>query len=232
MDAAGDDQILDPALDRLATLGALLLFAELPAVTHAGGILRIGPAMLLVEHVPERIHGPLVAGRCDVEALARGELHARGAEVQFHPALMGVAHPEDVPLARLQPGKGHCLEGLHHLGLLCLARIVIRIEADDTGAVGPFVRIGVDQQTSALRVSAKHLRQRIAGLGQDAPRLVTHEIAATVIGEHRFGDEIVDGGCAAALAIAEELNQHRATLRSCPRSPYERQGALQAADRD
>jgi hypothetical protein len=50
-DLTGDDQVFQPVLDVLSALGPKLLFRKLFGVLRPGRILRIRPAMFLVEHV-------------------------------------------------------------------------------------------------------------------------------------------------------------------------------------
>ncbi len=164
--------------------------------------------MLLVEHVAQGIHGLLIAGRSDVEALARREFHARRAEVQLHAAFMAVPYPEHIDLVAVQTGKGKFVEGVHDGLLLLFRRIIVRVEADHASPVGPGVRACIDQGTGVVRIARQHLRQRIAALHQRDASFVADEIAIAVVGEDVRGDQIIDRCRAAALATAEQLNQH------------------------
>ena len=40
---------------------------------------------------------------------------------------MGMPHPEDIALIRVQTGEGHPLESVHDFLFLCLADLLIRV---------------------------------------------------------------------------------------------------------
>ncbi|QFT65956.1 hypothetical protein FIU93_04145 [Labrenzia sp. THAF35] len=128
--------------------------------------------------------------------------------MQFDAALMAVPDPEHVDLVAVQTGKGKLVEGVHDGLLLLFRRIVVFVEADHTRPVRPGVWASIDQGTGVIRVARQDLRQRIAALHQRDASIVADEIAIAVVGEHMRGDQIIDRCRAAALATAEQLNQH------------------------
>ena len=67
---------------------------------------RIGPAVALVHHVAQAVIGVLITRWRDVEALARGQLQARRAEVKLDPAFVAMADPEHLILLGVQPREG------------------------------------------------------------------------------------------------------------------------------
>ncbi len=170
---------------------------------------RIGPAVALVHQVAQTVIGVLVAGRRDVQAAPGGQLKAWGAEMQLDAILVAVADPEHVVLLAVQPGKGQLLEGVHHFGLLRLAGRVLCGEADHTRAVGPLVAAGVYQRFGARRIATQHLGQRVARHGQRLAIGIADQVAIAVIGQHALGHEIADRPRTRALAVGEELDQHR-----------------------
>lgn len=189
-------------------MGPKLLFRKLLGVLRPGGIFRVCPAMLLVEHVAQAIHRLLVTWRGDVEAFARRELHARRAEVQLDAAFMAVPNPEHVDLVAVQTGEGQLVEGIHDGLLLLFRRMVVLIEADHARPVSPGVGAGIDQGPGVVRIARQDFRKRIAGLHQRDAVVVADKVAIGVVGEHVRGDQIIDRCSAAALATAEQLNQH------------------------
>lgn len=129
---------------------------------RAVGVHRVGPAVGLVHQVAKGIEGGLIAGRGDVQALARGKVEARGAEVQLDAALVAVADPEDVELLGVEAREGELFEVVHDLGLLRLGRGVVGGEADDTGAVGPGMGARVNQRLGPVGIAAHDFGARVA----------------------------------------------------------------------
>jgi hypothetical protein len=150
-------------VDDFPGLAAAGLLDQADDVAGALRVLRIGPAVLLVQHVAEAIEGLLIAGRGNVQAAPAGQLHPWGDEMQLDPPLVAVPDPEDVPLVGLQACEGQPLEGVHRFHLLALAGRILPREGQHPRAVGPLVGRGVDQGLSAAGVAAQHLGQRIAG---------------------------------------------------------------------
>jgi hypothetical protein len=128
--------------------------------------------------------------------------------MQLYAALMAVPDPEHVDLVAIQTGEGKLVEGIHDGLLLLFRRMVVLVEADHARPVSPGVGAGIDQGTGVVRISRQNFRQRIAGLHQRHASVVADKIAIAVVGEHLRGDEIIDRCRSAALATAEELNQH------------------------
>lgn len=150
-------------MDFIAGLGTLRGFKDGLHLLRAVGLHGVGPAVGLVHHVAKGIEGGLIAGRGDVQAAARGEVEARGAEVQFDAALVAVADPEDIELLRVEAREGKLFEAVHDLGLLRLSRGVVGGKADDTGAVCPGMGAGVDQRLGPVGIAAQDLGARVAG---------------------------------------------------------------------
>lgn len=152
----------------------------------------------------------LVTGRRDVEAAPAHKLHARRHEMQLDAGLVGMADPKHIVLVGFEAGKGKVLESVHHLPLLDRGRRVFRREGDDAGAIGPLVRAGVDQRAHALGVAAQHFRQGLAGKQHDLAALIADRVAVLVVSDDVALDQIVNRPRSAALAVAEELDQHGA----------------------
>lgn len=83
MDQTPGYLIHDPVLDSLTTLGALGRLDGPLHLLRAGWVHRVGPAVLLVQHIAQRVIGARIARRRDVQAAARHQIHARGAEMQL-----------------------------------------------------------------------------------------------------------------------------------------------------
>lgn len=115
---------------------------------------RIGPAVALVHQVAQAVISVLVARWRDIQAAPGGQLKTRGAEVQLDAVLMAVTDPEHVILLAVQPCESQLLEGVHDLGLLCLAGRILGGKADHARAVRPLVAAGVDQRLGAAGIAA------------------------------------------------------------------------------
>lgn len=105
-------------MDLLAGLGALRGFKDGVHLLRAVGIHRVSPAVCLVHQVAQRVECGLIARRGDVQAAARGQVEARGTEVQLDAAFVAVADPEDVELLGVEAREGELFEAVHDLGLL------------------------------------------------------------------------------------------------------------------
>lgn len=152
---------------------------DLGRALHVHGI---GPAMGLVHQVAQAVEGTFITRRGDVEAAPAAQLHAWRAEMQLDAILVGVAHPEAGVAVGIEPGEGDLLETVDHVLLLVLGGGVLAGEADDAGAIGTFVRAGVDQVGHALGIAADDLRQRFARHGHRLAGRVADQIAIVVIG--------------------------------------------------
>ena len=157
MDQTPGYLIHDPVLDGLAALGACGCLDGPLHLLGARRVHRVGPAVLLVQHIAQRVIGALIAGRRDVQAAARDQIHARSAEMQLHAVLMGVADPEHVMALTIEAREGQSLEGVDHGLLLLLGGRIVTLEADDARAITPLVRAGVDQVDHPLGIAAQHL---------------------------------------------------------------------------
>lgn len=198
-------------LDLLAPLRPDPGFQLGPCISGAGWIFGVCPAVGLVQNVPQGIHGLAVAGRRNVEASAGTKFHARGQEVKLDAPFVAMAHPQHVHLIPLKPCKGKVFKGLHCAPLLSFVWRVFSGKADHARTVGPLVRASINQQPGALWVSGQDLGQGLAVPGHGAPRLITHQRSACVIGENGCGGEIIHRGIAAAPPIGKELDQHAAS---------------------
>jgi hypothetical protein len=210
MDFAGLDALHDPVMNQLAGIAAPDALDEADCLAGALRRHRIVPAVFLVQNIAQGVVVLLVARRRDVEAAPARKLHARRHEMQLDAALMGVADPKHIALVGFETGKGKVFEGVHHLPLLDGVRCVVRREGDDPGAIGPLVRAGVDQRSHSVRIAAQNLRQRLAGKEHDLAALVADRVAVLVVGDDVALDQVVNRPRSAALAVAEELDQHGA----------------------
>ncbi|SHI03469.1 hypothetical protein SAMN05443551_4157, partial [Marivita hallyeonensis] len=129
--------------------------------------------------------------------------------MELDPAFVAMADPEHLILLRVQPREGQPLEPVHNLGLLVLGRVVTIRKADHARAVGPLVAAGVDQSFGAVGIAAQDLGQWVAGGDYGLAVGITDRVAVTVIGQHALGHEVADWPRARALAVGEELDQHR-----------------------
>lgn len=208
MDQTPGYLIHDPVLDGLAALGACGCLDGPLHLLGARRVHRVGPAVLLVQHIAQRVIGALIARWRDVEAAARHQIHARRAKMQLHAVLMCVAHPQHVMALAIEAREGQFLEGVDDRLLLVLGRRIVTLEADDARAIAPLVRAGVDQVDHPLRIAAQHLGQRVAGDGPRLAGLIADQVAVLVIGQHLAVGQVVDRPRAAAFAVGKELDQH------------------------
>jgi len=153
LDQTHRNLIEDPRVQLVAALGTGRGLDGVAYLLRALQLHRVGPAVALVHQVAQGIEGVLVAGRGDVQAAARGQLKARGAEVQFDAILVAVPDPEHIVLLTVQTGESKPFEDIHDFGLLRLAGRVLGGKADHARAIGPLVAAGVDQRLGAAWVS-------------------------------------------------------------------------------
>jgi hypothetical protein len=92
-----------------------------------GGIIWPCPAFPVVVKVAEHIKVFLPAGRTGVKFLAARQIQTGNDKMEFMVSGMTVAHPEDIALIRLQPGKGHCLKVIHDTIFLLRRHLVVRM---------------------------------------------------------------------------------------------------------
>ncbi len=195
-------------MDHLAGLAAPGVFDQADHIARPLRVLRVSPAVLFVQHVAQDIEGLGVAGRRDVQAAPGGKLHARRREVQLHPPLVCMPHPQDIALAGLQAGEGQVLEGVHDLDLLALGRSILWRERQDARPIAPLIRRSVDQRLGTGRAAAQHFGHGIAGDHHHPAGVVTQDVAVVAIGDDVTSDQIADRAGAAPLAVLEELDQH------------------------
>jgi hypothetical protein len=209
-DVAGLDALDDPVMDQLTGIAAPDALDEADGLAGTLRRHRIVPTVFLVQDVAQGVVMFLVAGWCDVETAPARKLHARRHEMQFDAALVGMADPEHIALVGFETGKGKALEGVHHLSLLGRVRRVLCGEGDDAGAIGPLVLADVDQRAHAVCIAAQHFRQGLAGKQHDLAALVADRVAVLVVSDDVALDQVVNRSRSAALAVAEELDQHGA----------------------
>lgn len=118
-------------MDDLSGLAAPRQFDQADDIASPRRVLWIGPAVALVLDVAEPVERLLVARGRDVQTTPAGQLHPGSHEVELDPILVGVSHPEDIPLVALQAGERQSLEGVHHLDLLALGRRILPREGQD-----------------------------------------------------------------------------------------------------
>ncbi|WP_432444424.1 hypothetical protein [Rhizobium leguminosarum] len=209
-DVAGLDALDDPVMDQLSGIAAPDALDEAYRLAGALRRHRVVPAVFLVQNIAHGVVMLLVAGRCDVETAPARKLHAWRHEMQLDAALVGMADPKHIVLVGFEAGKGKALEGVHHLALLDRARRVLCREGDDAGAICPLMRAGVDQPAHAVCIATQHLRQGLAGKKHDVAAFVADRVAALVVSDDLALDQVVNRSRSAALAVAEELDQHGA----------------------
>ncbi|WP_420796133.1 hypothetical protein [Brucella anthropi] len=183
MDLAGLDALDDPVMDQLTRIAAPDALDEAHGLAGTLRRHRIVPAVFLVEDIAQGVVVLLVAGRRDIEAAPARKLHARRHEMQLDATFMGMADPEHIALVGFEAGKGKALEGIHHLPLLGRVRRVLRREGDDTGAIGPLVRAGVDQRAHAVCIATQHFRQGLAGKQHDVAAFIADCVAVMVVSD-------------------------------------------------
>lgn len=120
-----------------------------------GRIVRSGPAFPVVVQVAEHIKVFLPAGRTGVERLAAGKLHTRNDEVQLMVSGVGVPHPQNVALIRLQAREGHFFKIVHHPLFLFRRHRVVRVPGKHPGGELPFGVQRVDKVTGGFHFPAQ-----------------------------------------------------------------------------
>lgn len=195
-------------MDLLAGLCPLRGLKDGLHLLRAVGVHRIGPAVGLVHQVAKGVESGLIAGRGDVQAAARGQIEARGAEVQLDAALVAVADPEDVELLGVEAREGELFEAIHDLGLLRLGRGVVGGEADDAGAVGPDMGAGVYQRLGPVGVAVQDFGARVADRVRMLAGRIADQVAVGIVGQNLIRDQVTNGAGPAPLAVGEELDQH------------------------
>jgi hypothetical protein len=211
-DGAYGNLVKDPALDLLTGLGALRGLKDGLHLLRAMGVHRVGPTVCLVHQVAKGVKSGLIAGRGDVQAAARGQVEARGAEVQLDAALVAVANPEDVELLGVEAREGELFEAVHDLGLLGIGRGVVGGKTDDPSAVGPDMGARVDQRLGPVGIAAQDLGTRIADRVRGLAIRIADKVAVGIVGQHLIGDQVTNGAGPAPLAVGEELDQHSRPL--------------------
>ena len=156
-------------------------------------ILRIGPAMFEVVHVPQRPELVQPARRCDVEGpagrkIAAGRQHVDMAAAIFIP----VQDCRPAAPLRRQPGKGQFLEIIEDRIDLPVARRIARRPGNHPAGIAVLERQAVG-----------HLRHQIRIAAQDL-----HACPRGAAGIH-FGQHVARGGACRSGAVLQEGNQHQ-----------------------
>lgn len=156
----------------------------------AGRVVRSGPAFPVVVYVAEHIKVLLPAGRAGIERLAAGKLHTRNDEMQLMVPRVGVPHPQDIALIRLQPREGHFFKIVHNPLLLLRRHRIIRVPGKHPGGELPFGVQRVDEVAGGFHIPAQDFRRQL--------------VPARII----WTDKIMRGAVAAALAVREHFHVH------------------------
>jgi hypothetical protein len=138
------DAVEQPVVDDLARFAAPRRLDQADDFARPLRVERVGPAVLLVEHITQSVEGGLIARRRNVETAPAGQLHARRDKMQLDAAFVSVANPKNIALVRFEPSEGQPFESIHRLPLLAFGRRVLGCERQDPGAISPFVRRRVD----------------------------------------------------------------------------------------
>lgn len=158
--------------------------------TGADGIVRPGPAFPVVVHVAKHIKVFLPAGWAGVERLAAGKFHARNDEVQLMVACMGVPHPQDVALIRLQPRESHIFKVVHNPLFLFRRHRIVRVPGKHPSGELPFGIQRVDKIARSFHIPAQHFRRQL--------------VPARIV----RADKIVSRPIPTALAVRENFHIH------------------------
>ena len=121
-------------------------------------IVRAGPAVLVVEGVPERAERLLPARRRDVEAAAGLKVATRGEDMDVSaPALLPVQHGRPCVAVGLQPRPSRLLELVEDALDLLVGGMVVGGPSDHTGRVPVLELQRVGQGGHVVRIPAQHL---------------------------------------------------------------------------
>ena len=191
VDEASGDPLAEVAVDGVA-VGLVGRKPARPGGAGAIGIVRPRPAVLVVQCPLQGAVGHLPAGRRDVVALARLELHAGGQDMHVRAAvLVAVKHRRPGVAVRFEAGPGDSLELIERVLDLVVVRAVLGRPGDHGAAVAVLEVEGVGDLGDQPRVAAqlRHLRPLLAGV-----------VAV--------GEKVVGRGRRAALAVLRERDQH------------------------
>ena len=93
----------------------------------AGRVVRPGPAFPVIVQVAEHVEMLLPTGRTGIERLAAGKFHTRNDEVQFMVVCVGMPHPQDIVLIRLQAREGDLFKVVHDSLFLFRRHRIVRV---------------------------------------------------------------------------------------------------------
>ena len=206
--AIADDAVLDAlhqvVPDHIAGVGLERQTGPQVRSVDAGamaGLLRPGPrrvvgpapAVLVVEGVSQRTVGLLPAGRCDVEALSRFQVAARGEDVHVHAAAaLAVLDRRPRVAVRIEPGPGRLLEFVEYSLDLCVGRSVLRRPRDHAGGVLVLELERVGDSGHPIGIAAANL-----------------DAVARLAGRVPLAEQVVDRRFGRAGPAGDELNVHR-----------------------
>jgi hypothetical protein len=179
--------ITDPAVERLASRSAIWCLSHLLRLGCTSSIHWIGPVMFLVHQITQAVEGTFVSWRCDVQAKATVQFHARRTEMQLYAVFMRVPHPHARELIAIETGEGQLFETINDPLLFFFAWFVALGKTDDTSAIAPLVRAGIDQVSHDRGITTKDLRQWIAGDVLWLSVGITDQIAVLVISKDSAG---------------------------------------------
>lgn len=184
VDEASGHPLAEVAVDGVA-VGLVGREPPRPGGACAVGIVRPRPAVLVVQRPLERAVGLLPAGRRDVVALARLELHAGGQDMHVRAAvLVAVEHCRPRVAVRFEARPGDPLELIERVLDLVVVRAVLGRPGDHGAAVAVLEVEGVGNLCDQPRIAAQ--------LGDLRP------VLAAVI---PVGEKVVGRGRRAALAV-------------------------------
>lgn len=163
-----------------------------PGGASAVGVVRASPAVFVVQRPLQRAVGHLPAGRGDVVALARLELHAGGQDVHVRAAvLVAVEHRRPGVAVRFEAGPGDALELIERVLDLVVVRAVLGRPGDHGAAVAVLEVEGVGDLGDQARIAAQLC-----------------DLRALLAGVVAVGEKVVGRRRRAALAVLRERDQH------------------------
>ena len=127
-------------------------------ILRACGAVRPGPVVPDIVDIAQRVKRMLPAGRCDVEGLARFEVHPGGQDMDVDTAGFLVV-PDRAPgiTVRFQTRPGQALEVVQHFIDICLAGIILRRPGNQPGRGAVLEGQGVGNLPHQFRIAAQHV---------------------------------------------------------------------------
>lgn len=131
-------------------------------------IIRPGPPFTPVVQVSENIKILLPPRGAGIVGLAPVQLRARDHEVQFMMRGVGMPHPQDIILIRLQSGEGHGFKAVHELVFHLRRDVFARRPGEHAGSELPDALLRVDELLCGLGIPSQH------GWGRFFPPRIIH----------------------------------------------------------